>query len=444
MLSFYSLTNAEGTVLGSLYTATRFVAQFRFCRIRNKSIIRCKAMSALTFSTPMADITNKENCMSQSVFKQSKSRSCNSSTKSSGADNTTFGDGSSVSSPLSTKDLCIFEDGTNSVETTFPLDSIENAQDDASLSAAHAMLFEMQKRQETIYKLEQELLESRKYIEQCRNENEELKHSHITQIKNKHVETTALLQGKEQEFESKLDDIRVAHEKDIQSKDEEIARLHRVLEEKDRKIQRCVETREMLKQRHAEMISQISNAHDAQLEKQSNLHRSLMEENDIAHEKKLAEEIERCENAAAFTLSKELAKSMAKNMEQMALLDSEWKKRENNLQEEMKKIKIFANQELEGEILSMEALHTSTLEMQKVKSMELIQQARIDSVKEYRLNLKKRLAASNYPNACSCCTITFGAFDRKTHCRSCGLLICSSCSSEKRCTLCRRRDDNAQ
>ena len=200
----------------------------------------------------------------------------------------------------------------------------------------------------------------------------------------------------------------------------------------------------MLKQRHAEMISQISNAQDAQLEKQSNLHKSLMEENDIAHEKKLAEEIKKCENAAAFTLSKELAKSMAKNMEQMALLDSEWKKRENNLQEEMKKIKIFANQELEGEILSMEALHTSTLEMQKVKSMELIQQARIDSVKEYRLNLTKRLAASNYPNACSCCTITLGTFERKSHCRTCGLLICSNCSSEKRCTLCRRRDDNTQ
>ena len=404
-------------------------------------------MSALTFSTPMADITDKENCMNQSVLEQpnflQKSRNCTSSTKSSDADESTFSNGSSVCNASNNENRCIFDGEPSSVETTFPVDSVENA-DDASLSAAHAMLFEMQKRQETIYKLEQELLESKNHVEKCQRENEQLKHSHATQMQNASLEATAMMRGKEQELESKLEDLRATHAKDISSRDEEIARLHRVLEEKDRKIQRGVETREMLKQRHAEMISQISNAHDAQLEKQSNLHRSLMEENDIAHEKKLAEAIERCENAAAFTLRKELAKSMANNMEQMTLLDNEWKKRENKLREEIKEIKIFANQELEGEILSMEALHTSTLEMQKVRSMELIKQAGIDSVNEYRSNLTKRLAASNYPNACSCCTVTFGTFERKSHCRSCGLLICSDCSSEKRCTLCRRRDDNVQ
>ena len=52
--------------------------------------------------------------------------------------------------------------------------------------------------------------------------------------------------------------IKAKKPEEAKAKDEEIARLHRVLEEKDRKIQRCVETREMLKQRHAEMISQIS------------------------------------------------------------------------------------------------------------------------------------------------------------------------------------------
>ena len=152
-MSFYSWANAAETVLGSLYTVTPFGAPFRFRGTRNDSIIRCKAMSTLTFSTPMADITNKENFMSQSVLKQSKSRSCNSSTKSNGADNNTLSDGPSICSPLSTKDLCIFDDDTGSVETTFPLGSIDNADDDASLSAAHAMLFELQKRQETIYKL---------------------------------------------------------------------------------------------------------------------------------------------------------------------------------------------------------------------------------------------------------------------------------------------------
>ena len=71
--------------------------------------------------------------MNQSVFNQISKRvaAAIAAHEIKHADNTTFGDGSSVSSPLSTKDLCIFEDGTNS-ETTFPLDSIENA-DDASV-----------------------------------------------------------------------------------------------------------------------------------------------------------------------------------------------------------------------------------------------------------------------------------------------------------------------
>ena len=53
-------------------------------------------------------------------------------------------------------------------------------------------------------------------------------------MENKHLEATALLLEKDQKFESKLNDIRAAHVKDmksIHSKDEEIARLNRVLEE---------------------------------------------------------------------------------------------------------------------------------------------------------------------------------------------------------------------
>ena len=76
------------------------------------------------------------------------------------------------------------------------------------------------------------------------------------------------------------------HVNQLKAKDEEIARLHEVLEQKDRKIQQGTDMRQMLQKRHTEMISQISNAHDAQLEQQSNANQESMKEAAILYEKK--------------------------------------------------------------------------------------------------------------------------------------------------------------
>jgi hypothetical protein len=316
-------------------------------------------------------------------------------------------------------------------------------EDTSSLSAAHEMLMEMEKRQETIYKLEKQLLNLQKRSDIFKAENEQMQSIHETNIKNFEIEKASIISEKEKQFEMEKNVLQTMHLNELQEKNAEIARLHEVLQEKDRKIQKGNDMRQMLQRRHTEMISQISNAHDAQLEQQSNAHLELLKEEKISHEKKVQEEIQKCENKAALNLSQELAKSMANNMEQMMLLDSEWKKKETILLNEIKDLKKFANEELEGEILSLEALHASTLEMERANSAELIEHAKIDSIQKYKLNIKTRLANAKYPNGCSSCTITFGTFDRKSHCRNCGLLVCSTCCVDKKCTLCRRDESKS-
>ena len=325
------------------------------------------------------------------------------------------------------------------LNTDFPVyNEFDEEETMSPLSAAHEMLIEMEKRQEAIYKLENELLEAQECIEHCKNENQQLKYIHETHLKNFEIEKISIANEKDKQLEMEKNVLNTMHVNQLKAKDEEIARLHEVLEQKDRKIQQGTDMRQMLQKRHTEMISQISNAHDAQLEQQSNANQESMKEAAILYEKKMQEEIQKCENKAALNLSKELAKSMATSMEQMMLLDCEWKEKEKALLKEMKELKKFANEELEGEVLSIEALHASTLEMERANSVKLINQAKIDSIEKYKLNLRNRLDNAKYPNGCSSCTITFGTFDRKSHCRSCGLLICSNCAFEKKCVLCRR------
>ena len=61
------------------------------------------------------------------------------------------------------------------------------------------------------------------------------------------------------------------------------------------------------------------------------------------------------------------------------------------LDKEIKNLKKFANEELEGELLSLEALHASTLEMERANYSKLIERAKIESIQKYKLNLKNRL-----------------------------------------------------
>ena len=77
------------------------------------------------------------------------------------------------------------------MNTDFPVyNEFDEEETMSPLSAAHEMLIEMEKRQEAIYKLENELLEAQECIEHCKNENQQLKFIHETHLKNFEIENS--------------------------------------------------------------------------------------------------------------------------------------------------------------------------------------------------------------------------------------------------------------
>ena len=105
-------------------------------------------------------------------------------------------------------------------------------EDTSSLSAAHEMLMELEKRQKTIYELEKQLLTLQKRSDFFKAENEQMKGNHETNIKNFEIEKASIINEKEKQFEMEKNVLQTMHLNELQEKNAEIARLHEVLQEK--------------------------------------------------------------------------------------------------------------------------------------------------------------------------------------------------------------------
>jgi hypothetical protein len=89
------------------------------------------------------------------------------------------------------------------------------------------------------------------------------------------------------------------------------------------------------------------------------------------------------------------------------------------------------------EIEALKAFHAEEIEKERNNFLFQIETAKIEAVHNYRSKLKGRLSAAQYPRGCSVCNTLFSTFSRQSHCRSCGLLICSNCHNEKCCIICK-------
>ena len=312
-----------------------------------------------------------------------------------------------------------------------------------SLSATQAILNELQRANATVDVLNEKVATLKNDLENADIVLKEQRQKEIRALEECRQASILNTEGMEQKYTEEKRKLVAAHEYALGQKDVEIARLHQLLNEKDKQISLGTEARKNMQARHTEMIGQISNAHDAQLTKTEDEWRQVLSNSEADHREAMELRVASLQEQAEATLLQKLASAHNANMEQMLALDAEWKLKFQRLHDKAEEEKETAAKDSMGEILGVEALHASVMEMEREQFETCLATARVESVLEYRRKIRDRLAGAQYPNGCSSCNITFGTFDRKSHCRTCGLLICSHCATEsngageKQCTYCR-------
>ena len=328
-------------------------------------------------------------------------------------------------------------------EVTFPAIEPYQAVDPSSLSAAQALLQELRVKQEQVELLEENAIHLKAQLSTVEKLAMEDSNRYEESMKDAETAFSERMEDQAEQSLREKGEMIVQHTTALSEKDAEIERLLKVISEKDAEIAQGAKTRKMIQSRHMEVISNISNAHDSQLEETEATWRDTLEKTKKEHEQEMQERVGRCETEAASKLVRTLAAVHSDSMKQMVELDAAWKLKHQQQEQEIEQIRSYYEEEAKGETLAQETLHKSVLEMEKENFESNLRVARVDAVGEFRHNLKNRLAKAKYPLGCSVCSITFGTFDRKSHCRTCGLLICSHCcgaGNEKCCMVC--KNDN--
>lgn len=312
-----------------------------------------------------------------------------------------------------------------------------------SLSATQAILNELQHANATVDVLKEKVATLENDLENADIVLEEQRQREIRALEECKQASVLATERMEQKYTEEKRELVAAHDAEIARLQQLLSEKDKQMSEKDKQISLGAEARKNMQARHTEMIGQISNAHDVQLTKTEDEWRQLLSKIEADHGEAMELRVASLQEQAEATLLQKLASAHNANMEQMLALDSEWKLKLQRLHDKAEEEKETAAKDSMGEILGVEALHASVMEMEREQFETSLATARVESVLEYRRKLKDRLAGAKYPNGCSGCNITFGTFDRKSHCRTCGLLICSHCAiesngtGEKQCTYCR-------